>query len=207
MKVNDYLEMRGISAEELAALLSERFDRKLAPGAVISRGEKELPSSWVNVLGDVPPDVVEAAEEAGAKPKQRKQPQVPKPTPDFNPMLAEERVAAIYAMVGKGVAAATKEPRYEKAFVSHADKCGHAWTELAKHDKHVATVLTALTAGGPWGEVLWLHLSLGFAIVVISGKVEIPLGGIIPSAAPSPAPTSDANGQGDASSANPVADA
>jgi hypothetical protein len=117
-------------------------------------------------------------------------------------MLAEERVAAIYSMIGRGVAVATKEPRYRQAFDSHADKCGKAWADLAKHDKHVQTVLTALTAGGPWGEVLWLHLSLGFSLIVISGKVEIPFGGLTPA---EPTPAQNGGSPGDAGAPDTVA--
>lgn len=179
MKINEYLEANNLTAEEVAAVLSERLDRNIGAAAVSARASKEMPKMWANALGIEfeAPDIKKQAEEEGAKPKpKRAEDGKPKPAPDLNLVLVEERVAAIYAMVGKGVARAANEPRYEKAFYDHAPGCAKAWANLAKHDKHVATVLEALTAGGPWGEVLWIHLSLGFSLVVISGKVEI--GGI-----------------------------
>lgn len=209
MKVKDYLAYKGIDAEGLALLLTEKMGRKLGAGAVIAREDKDLPKVWVEALGDVPPDIIEEAEETGAKEKAtRRQERTPKPVQEFNPLLAEERVAAIYDLIGKGVSAATKEPRYSETFTAHAEKCGKAWTELAKHDKHVATVLTMLTTGGPWGEVVWLHMSLGFALVVISGKAPIGiLGSTIPAAPAAPEQHATENGGSGAGAPDSVGEA
>jgi hypothetical protein len=177
VKVNEYLETQNISAEELASVLAERLNRNIQAAGVLARGDKDMPKVWAEALGIEfeAPDVKREAEGEGAKPKPKREGgKPPAPTPELNLVLVEQRVAAIYSMVGKGVAKVTDEPRYAQAFDQHADGLGKAWAELAKHDKHVATVLQALTAGGPWGEVLWLHMSLGFSLVIISGKVEIP---------------------------------
>src|SRR5579862_7010824 len=137
MTVAEYLLAKEITAEELAALLSERLDRTISANAVITRGEKAMPKSWREALGDVetPPVVEPPPDVRGGERARRQSSQAPKPTVEFNPMLAEERVAAIYSMIGRGVATATKEPPYRTAFDEHADKCGKAWSELAKHDK------------------------------------------------------------------------
>lgn len=202
MKVSEYLKRHDIEPVDLAARLSEQLDRTLAPGAILARMDKEMPKAWKEALGVVEEEPKEPVE----KPK-RAAPSAPKPTAEFNPMLAEERIAAIYSMVGRGLSAATQEPRYRQAFDSHADKCGRAWVELAKHDKHVATVVTALTAGGPWGEVLWLNGSLALSIVIISGKVEIGNIGLAPGVAGNKTATAPNNGSGTAGSQNPVGDA
>jgi hypothetical protein len=212
MTVADYLHSKNLSADELAAVLSERLNRTITAAAVIAQGDKPMRKAWLMALGikDAPEPVVEEIieEVTGEKPK-RKATRAPAEPAEFNPFLVEQRVAAIYSMVGRGVSAATKEPRYATAFNAHADKCGKAWADLAQYDKHVATVLTALTAGGPWGEVIWLHASLGFSLVVISGKVDIGNLGIIPGASsatsdakPDEAPTDD--GTGDASPPHPL---
>jgi hypothetical protein len=209
MTVADYLHAKKINAEELAAVLSERLNRSITAAAVIAQGDKPMRKAWRDALGveDVPEPVAEEIieEVTGEKPK-RKSAKAPTPVGDFNPFLAEQRVAAIYAMAGKGVSMATREPRYEQAFRSHADQCGKAWVSLAAHDKHVATILTALTAGGPWGEVIWIHASLVFSLVVISGKVNLDGIGIVPGPPKPDAPPSD-DGSSSAGAADPVAEA
>ena len=112
--------------------------------------------------------------------------------PDFDVRTVREVLVTAYQMVGKGAQYAARvrpdgtKPDYEKVFDAHAERCADAWIDLAKRDAKVAKVLVGLTAGGAWGQVILLHGSLVASLLVVSGKVNLPEGGL--PMAPPPAP-------------------
>ena len=110
--------------------------------------------------------------------------------PEFDVKTVREVLVTAYTMIGKGAQYAARpgddgvKPDYVAVFDAHAERCADAWIDLAKRDAKVARVLTTLTAGGAWGQVILIHGSLVASLLVVSGKVRLPDGGV--PMAPSP---------------------
>lgn len=225
----DWQEAAGLSDEGLAVLLSDRTERevpvervrrwRVRPAQVplyvrealgLDQRREEAataphePSSDEQPfrVGDEPPAEPEAAErQPRPQPGRALEPVVP----DFDVRTVHEVLTTAYQMVGKGAQYAARpnadglKPDYERVFDAHAVRCADAWIELAKRDAKVARVLTTLTAGGAWGQVVLIHGSLVASLLVVAGKIRVP-DGAVPLApdvdarpAAQPPPSSDGN--------------
>lgn len=200
--IREWATSAGLDEGDVARELSRYLETEVTEDQVRQRwgrrwldGPSPPNKSWVEALGielaPQPPEPEPAAEQTsgvplsapddGAPPPTAAQPRrrrrratPPTATPELNLAVLEERIAGIYVLVGKGVAQTTHNPQYETAFTSHANQAARAWVDLARADARVANVLRALTAGGPWGGVIWCHVSLAMSLVVISGRIELP---------------------------------
>lgn len=180
---------RGMDETTVAHDLSVFLGREIKPGGVKFRWNSrlsKLPKTWAEALGIPQPAAgstardeapgVEAESETSRQRRRQAEHEPPPPRPPLHPVDLgdlEQRIAGLYVLVGKGVGHATHDARYTMVFEQHAGQAGKAWADLARADERVARFLNGLMIGGPWSGVVICHLSLGMALVMISGRVNV----------------------------------
>lgn len=161
MRVAEYLDREGIDAEELARRLGHKSSSRVSQE--LAR-EGDMLESWRRrlALEDEPIPVGREHEEA---------PQPPPGAPVFDAPPSPTAGLDLSAFAGY-VEGAYKlgaytirdtEPLLAKAIEDHATQAGEAWAKWVESEPRVKALLERMMVGTPLGEVIAVHVGIGFS--------------------------------------------
>ena len=176
--VGEYLDARGLSADDLAGFLSSALGREITPRGVTVRKGRAMPKNWAAALDGTSQPEAEGAPSPADGPDARTVEQPPKAPPDAprasSPVelaaFAEKRIAAVYGLVGAGVGNAVGNPGVEKVWDDHSGEIAKAWLAAAETSPFARRVVDVFTAGGPMGEVVMLHITMLAGTLYVVGQ-------------------------------------
>jgi hypothetical protein len=182
------MDDNGLTADEVAARLSDHLGREVKPLTVNLRsGKAKTPPEWAQVLGldtsddGEPEDVFVAAnapptEGAPSGRAENDPPRKPAGTPTTvrvpagDLSLVRERIAKAYSAMGAGASMITQNQGYGAVSDAYSNEIAAAWVAAAKENQNVAKIVAFLDSGGPVGELIIAHLILVGGWVYVSGR-------------------------------------
>lgn len=184
----DYMERERRSPEQVASTLHALTGKTIsAQGVKMWAARKDgPPKAWREALqldgagflgdsatGDPPSDGDERLTELPPRPLADS-----KIAPTTIPGFARKRIAATYGYVGSGLGMALGNEGVGLVWADSSDPIAQAWLQAAETSDFARKFVTMMTAGGPMGEVVMLHvMMLGGTLYCLGQFPEVGLYG------------------------------
>ncbi len=174
-----YVEEHG--TEATAEQLSRLLGKQITVRAMQTYGRRsEPPKAWREALGletpqpassaEPPPDLGEPegrqAETTPRPPESAKVIPLPVPTGEF----AKKRISSAYQLIGAGISEGVGNPGVGKVWDDHSDPIAQAWLDAAESSDFARKFVQFMTAGGPMGEVVMLHVTMLAGTLYVIGQ-------------------------------------
>lgn len=199
----EYMQREGKSAEDISNTLHALIGKRIGPAHVkMWAGRKDPPKQWVEALGLGSASPGGSADAGPEIDGERETESSPRPLADSKlapvtvPGFARKRIAATYAFVGSGLGMALGNEGVGQVWDDSSDPIAQAWLQAAESSDFARKFVTMMTAGGPMGEVVMLHvMMLGGTLYCLGQFPEVGLYGQYRKYRPKPRPPAGVAGQ------------
>lgn len=178
MLLADFRDQRGLSNDELAALLNERGvsiqGRSVDGRDVARRLRKGMPKYWAAALeldNETPPPPPPDADPSSKRPQE----DAPKPPPGAKIEVpvpdagARKRISGAYKFAGAALAAGSGSQGVAHVWGDSSDRIADLWIEAAKENPWASRFVELMSAGGTTGDLAAAHLYLAGATLYVLG--------------------------------------
>lgn len=183
MKLREVMDERGLSAADVAALLSERgvtFTRGDRAGQaideeyVLRRRGGPVPGPWLSALGLEDPVASPPSGDGDGEGSRRGRRERPPSRPSEAAIQvveagAAKRIAGAYRFAGAALAAGSGSQGVAYVWDDSADKIAELWLQAAAENPWAARFVNVMQAGGPMGDLAAGHLYLAGATLYVLG--------------------------------------
>lgn len=173
-----YVEEHGREAvaEELSALLGKKI--AVSTLALHSSPKRKAPKAWVEALGldsssplpQGPPESAGGENQSETPPKAPEGAEIVRLHPQPIEGFARQRIAGTYGLIGSGLGSALGNDGVGKVWDDYSGPIADAWIEAAKTNEFARRFVEFMTAGGPMGEVVFLHVTLIAGTLYVAGQ-------------------------------------
>lgn len=157
--VEEWLAETGTSEAELAELVGVK-----GVHAIRSLRKRTIPKSWAEKMGVVLPEETREREHTPRAPSGATV-QAPPSGLDYSSVAGH--IEGAYKLAG--FALADSDPVLSAVVIEHAGSAGQAWTKWIESEPRVAALLERMMIGTPLGEVIAVHVGIGFAYFLARG--------------------------------------
>jgi hypothetical protein len=176
------MDERGLSADDVASLLSERgvtvtqganAGDPITADRVSRRRGADVPVGWREALGLEAPDPRPGDGDAAAGGSGRREQPPKRPSEAAVQVLNEpgaaKRIAGAYRFAGAALAAGSGSQGVAHVWDDSADKIAELWLQAAQENPWAARFVNVMQAGGPMGDLAAGHLYLAGATLYVLG--------------------------------------
>lgn len=190
MNLQEYVDLHG--AERVAEELTVKLGRPISPHGVKTQARRQNgPKTWQKVLGlasadsapvsprgdgqtsapflDASPEETETeGRQSETTPKPPDGARILQPVPLRN--FAIDRISKTYQFVGYGLGEGLGNHGITRVWDDSAPEIAKAWVEAAETSEFARRFVQMMTAGGPMGEVIILHVTLLAGTLYVIGQ-------------------------------------
>lgn len=178
--VAEYLETHELSDEELAELVGVQVKTVQARK---SERDRQIPASWLERIETGDREIGKRGSRGGEPDGGRAEETAPKPPPgarivepEPSPIEGVDFTALAGYIEGAyklgAAAVAGTDPALSAAVDSHAAQAGQAWAHWVESEPKVAALIQRMMIGTPLGEVIAVHVGIGFAYFLSRSAIE-----------------------------------
>lgn len=166
-----YLEARGMTDDELAAAVGVQTKTVQARK---SERDRPMPKAWADRLEAGDPNVSQRGRDDEQTPQAP--PEAPRVEPEPSP-LADQSFETLAGYIegayklGAAAVSASDVP-LGRAIDDHAKQAGEAWARWVESEPKVKALLERMMVGTPLGEVIAVHVGIGFAYFLSRSAIE-----------------------------------